>query len=200
LIGVLAIPFVVVLASVYFIEQQNQASLQLNQLQHISDIQIAQDQQQETTLKTYTDDISNLVLNDHLRESKPGDDVRQIARARTLLTLQKLDPNRQAALLEYLYAAQLINRENTIISLVNADLSGVDLENAYLEKVNLSGTNLRNADLRNADLFNADMSQANLNAADLNDANLKGASITQGQLGQTKSLQETIMPDGSKHP
>ncbi|HAE84050.1 MAG TPA: hypothetical protein DCK85_11725, partial [Ktedonobacter sp.] len=36
--------------------------------------------------------------------------------------------------------------------------------------------------------------------ADLSDANLRGAKVTQAQLNKAKSLQGTVMPNGSKHP
>jgi uncharacterized protein YjbI with pentapeptide repeats len=59
---------------------------------------------------------------------------------------------------------------------------------------NISG-NLRDANLSKANLTNAVLTKFDLSGADL--AGAKGTSGT--QLGETKSLQGVIMPDGSKH-
>src|SRR2546428_200343 len=75
------------------------------------------------------------------------------------------------------------------------DLSGANLSGASLSKADLSC-----ADLRRADLSGADLSEANLSNAHLNGAYLSGASVTPEQLGEARSLKDTIMPDGSKHP
>src|SRR5216683_1758598 len=58
LLAVIAIPVVVVFVSISFSMQQDAS----NQQQHKIDLQIANDQQRETTLKTYLDDMSDLLL------------------------------------------------------------------------------------------------------------------------------------------
>ncbi|HEX9133974.1 MAG TPA: pentapeptide repeat-containing protein [Ktedonobacteraceae bacterium] len=45
-----------------------------------------------------------------------------------------------------------------------------------------------------------DLSGAKLSNAHLSGAYLSGASVTPEQLGEARSLKDTIMPDGSKHP
>src|SRR6266480_4154633 len=59
LLGVLAIPFVVTIVGLYFTQQitlqQAQLSIATNKQQHQIDLQIAGDQQRETTLITYLD-------------------------------------------------------------------------------------------------------------------------------------------------
>lgn len=79
----LIIPLVLLLVGALFSYQQNQASLQMSERQHQTDLQIAQDQQQETLLQGYLDHMSDLLLNGHLRDSKPGAVVRDVARVRT---------------------------------------------------------------------------------------------------------------------
>jgi hypothetical protein len=59
--------------------------------QQISNQQIEKDGQMEAALKIYIDDISNLMLEEKLLTSEPGDEVRSIARAKTLNTLRMLD-------------------------------------------------------------------------------------------------------------
>src|SRR5258708_1749070 len=69
-----------------------------------------------------------------------------------------------------------------------------------LRRANLSGATLSRADLNYANLISADLSKAKLSKAHLNGADLSGASVTPEQLGEARSLKDTIMPDGSKHP
>jgi hypothetical protein len=72
---------------------------------------------------------------------------------------------------------------------------------AYLSAANLSGANLSGANLRDAVLKNADLSNATLLEADLRGADLRGAKgVTKRQLeAEFVKLENTIMPDGSKH-
>jgi Pentapeptide repeats (8 copies) len=225
LLSMLAIPILIFAASLIFTHQQDLA----NAIQHVIDQKTALDQQQEMTLKTYLDDMSDLLLNHNLRESKPGDGIRVLAQAKTLTALKGLGADRKRILLLFLYQTQLIavvNRHDiadqgsAIVSLssadlTNANLSEVDLNGAFLYEANLSGaklnhahlystslyhTNLSGADLSGADLSGAYMQGANLQNADLTGAFLKGAEVTQAQLMQAKSLKGAILPDGSLSP
>ena len=216
LLGVILIPIAIAGGSLFFSWQQN-----------ATNAQIAKDQQHEATFKTYVDDIKDLLLNRNLIDSKPTDEVRTIARTETLLALRQLDSLRNDFLLQFLRDAHLVgNTEqsgNDIISFVSADLrndhledanlKGIDLRGAdlggqygtFLTGADLTGADLARADLTGAHLGNAnltgtDLSSADLKGIDLNKANLRGAKVTQLQLSQAESLQEAIMPDGSKHP
>ena len=61
--------------------------------------------------------------------------MRSLARARTLTVLSRLDSARKERLLQFLYEAGLLHKENRVIDLTGADLSGIDLH-----RNNLSGT------------------------------------------------------------
>jgi len=227
--AVLAIPIIVGVGTLYFTQQitlqQAQLSIAASEKQHQTDIQIANDQQQEATLKTYLDDMSDLLLNHNLRNSKPADAVREVAKERTLIALRRLQANRNRILVQFLQDAHLIGMGNTVIDLSHTDLSGDDLSGANLSGVDLSfsyldgaklgfsdldGAKLYGADLRGADLTAADLYRADLTAADLRGAHLFrtdlsevfliGAFVTGGQLSEAKSLRDAIMPDGSTHP
>ena len=167
--------------------------------QHATDLQIAQDQQHEALLEGYLDHMSDLLLNGHLRDSKPGDEIRDVARARTLETLFRLDPGRREAVLGFLYEAGLIgvsierdeegqkiyNPIPTIIYLDVADLTKTnlighilvraDLSNTYLSEANMTGAALLTTNLHEAILENTNLAGANLIDADLSDASLEGA-------------------------
>lgn len=174
-----------------------------------NDQEIATDNQQEATLQEYLNRMSELLLEKNLRASKLGDDVRTVARARTLTALHKLDGIRKGSLLQFLYEAKLISgdEENVIIHLQIADLdrsnltriflNGVNLTradlneailyrtiltNAILELADLKGANLRNADLIRANLSQADLSSADLSGAIFIGANLSGANLRRALL------------------
>ena len=201
----LIVPLMLAGGGLWFTSQQNLTSLQLSQRQHDTDIQLVNDQQRETTLKTYLDDMSDLLLNHHLRQSKPGEEVSRIARERTLTTLRRLDAPRNRIVLQFLQDEQLIGVKNPVIDLSGVSHAGVDLSGANLSGADLSGVDLSGVDLSNATLSRADLqwvtlSRATLSGTDLSDANLSGARVTQEQLAQARSLEGATMPDGSKHP
>jgi uncharacterized protein YjbI with pentapeptide repeats len=202
LIQLLLIPLVLAGVGYWFTAQQNQTSLELNKRQHQADLQIeanrytndqllAADQQRETILKTYLDDMSNLLLNNKLLESKSGDAVRQVVKVRTITTLRRLDTTRNRIVLQFLRDAGLIGRKNAVVDLSGADLSNDDLRGANLDGAILSWANLTNADLSwsNIKLANGGFfgSAANLDDADLQytlliEANLRGATLEKANL------------------
>lgn len=158
-----------------------------------SEQQLAKDKQQEDRLQTYFDRMTELLLKEGLRTSKSEDEVRSIARTRTLSTLRTLDGTRKGLLLRFLEESGLI-KEKHIVDLANADLSG-----ANLSGVDLRGVYLIKADLRKADLSGANLRDTNLSKANLSGANLTDAQVTDEQLAQAKSLEGTTMPDGTVH-
>lgn len=136
--------------------------------------EIALDNQQETLLQTYLDRMSDLMLNNHLRKSALKDEVQQIARARTLTVLPRLDAHRKGSLIKFLYESDLISaiEKTCVIDLKDADLSKVNLKGYILKGINLSGANLVEANLQDAFLDGANLSGANLSGADLNRTSL----------------------------
>jgi uncharacterized protein YjbI with pentapeptide repeats len=181
LLTALAIPITLFLGAQWFANQQNQASQQ-----------VATDQQRETTLKTYLDDMSDLLLNHGLRLSKPGDEVRLVARERTLTTFRRLDAPRNRIVVQFLQDANILAGKNAIIDLTAADLENDDLSGANLIKVNFSafdpgavaGPGRPLNPPSGANLSGANLSGANLSAADLDGANLRGAFLVQTSLRQ----------------
>jgi Pentapeptide repeats (8 copies) len=184
---------------------------------------IATDNQREAALQDYIDKMSELLLDkDHpLRESAPEDEVRKIARVRTLTVLPRLDRERKRSVLQFLYESGLIEKDKQIIDLRGADLREADLREAHLYGASLIGAyliganligaylygaNLIGANLREANLTGADLHEAYLMGADLREAYLMGANLngakgtTTERLEKAKSLQGATMPDGSIHP
>ena len=160
-----------------------------------SDRKIASDLSQQDALQQYFDTMTDLLLNQKLRESNSGDAVAEVARVRTLAVLRQLNGKRKALLIRFLYDADLIGSKCTgcvpkagadpieaveaVIRLRGADLRNVDLVQAYLR-----GANFRfDVDLRDADLRGA-----NLAEVELTDADLRGANLTLLPLDNNTSL------------
>ena len=146
-----------------------------------------------------------------------------MARARTLTVLPRLDGDRKARVVQFLYEAGLITRNHAVLELAGGDLSEAKLSNAYLIGADLSHAHLNGADLRytkgfhvtlrSASLIGADLSHAYLYEAVLSTANLRGANLsgsylsgadlsgakglTADQLDQAKFLDGATMPDGT---
>ncbi len=155
--------------------------------------EIAKDRQQEIAFQGYVDRMADLLQKDKLSKFSP-DEIRNIARARTLTILRGLDGKRKGSVLLFLKDSGLIERGEAVIDLCEADLHGALLVNANLYRVNLSDANLSGADLRGAnlsksylgdsDLRGANLSGANLNGADIFEANLNGAHLNQTKLSK----------------
>ncbi len=144
---------------------------------------IAEDNQREQALQAYFDRMSELLLEKKLRESQPDDEVRAVARSRTLTVLRRLDGGRKRSVLEFLYESGLITTRAAIVGLTEAPLQDAMLELATLPGVDLPRADLRGADLRGADLQGANLERAyldraNLEGTDLEGANLRGAFLT----------------------
>ncbi|HLZ56586.1 MAG TPA: pentapeptide repeat-containing protein [Ktedonosporobacter sp.] len=180
LLTVFLVPLMIGIGTIGVAMQQNR----LSQSQFSSDQSIALDQQREATLKTYMDDMTDLLINRGLQTSKTDAEVRVVARAKTLVALRKLDGDRKGLLIQFLCDANLTGNGpgDAIISLQNTDLSGIHLEQANLLKADLSGANLSGADLRKANLENANLFGANLSGADLSNANLINTNLIYANL------------------
>jgi hypothetical protein len=163
-----------------------------------SELKLELDRQNQSVLIFFMDNLSKLLLEGRLRESKPGTEVRSIARTYALAAFRVLDNRRKAEALQFLFEAGLIS-DNPIISLNGANLRGVILDkaalveaeirgayfqNARFKDANLSKTNFCASDFSNANLSNLDLTKANLDCADLNGANIKNAKIAKEQLIQ----------------
>ena len=77
----------------------------LNRSEHNTDREIATDRQKEQALQTYLDHMADLLLKEDLRNSE-NEEVRNVARTRTLTVLRGLDKKRKGVILKFLYEAE----------------------------------------------------------------------------------------------
>jgi uncharacterized protein YjbI with pentapeptide repeats len=196
---VIAIIALVLGANQFKEQQSNSAQMQATQV--AASTMQSLDQQHQTILDTYLDRMSDLLLTYHLSASKPGDEVRALAQARTYTALRNLDGTRKGTLVRFLWGAELINGFQPIISMLFADLSGAMLGGADMSGINLSGAILACsnqsgqkvcADLSGSRLCGlsqggqkvcADLSGAILAGTNLSGAILSCAKLTGGQKG-----------------
>lgn len=220
----LLVPGVLAAGAAWFSWIQNKLQREAEERHVKASREIETDRFREAALQDYVDRISDLVLEKGLRESSSGTEVRDLARARTITVLRRLDGSRKGALLRFLHESGLVDGAQPAISLNRADLGnaylaradlsgsnlgGTILREAFLEAAHLGGADLSEADLQGAILVPADLSGANLNRArlsmaDLNLANLRradltGARVTDEQLEKAASLEGTTLPDGTVH-
>jgi len=193
-LSLLIVPGVLSLGAIWFTSRQNH------------DREIALENQHEVGLQAYIDSMSELLLKENLRRSRPGDEVRNIALVRTVTTFSRLDRDRKGRVLHFLYESKLIMKSDKIVDLNFADLRNANLVQFDKNDADLSGTDLRNANLSGANLSGTNLSRAklqgaNLSKVDLSGANLKDASgVNVKKLEKkAKSLVDAIMPDGSIH-
>ena len=142
---------------------------------------IEADRQHEEALQAYFDRIIELVLKDKLSKFSP-DEIRNVARTRTLAVLRRLDPRRKGMVLLFLRDSRLIDRHDAVIDLCGADLRGALLAHASLKRLNLAEADLREADLRGANLGKSYLSATNLSGAHLEGADLSGADLFEANL------------------
>jgi hypothetical protein len=173
----LVVPLVLLGIGLLFQIQQNGVEKRrLEAEQHIEE-QRAQDE----ALQTYLEQMGQMLLDKDrpLRQSKEGDEVQLLARARTVTILRRLDSARNRDILQFLREARLVpsNKyeiQEHIVRLDNSNLSKADLRGANLDSFDLHGTDLSGADLRDARLPWSYLPYAKLNGADLRGAYLRG--------------------------
>jgi uncharacterized protein YjbI with pentapeptide repeats len=133
---------------------------------------IAIDNQRETLLQAYLDRMSELLLEKNIRTSQPDDEVRNVARARTLTTLPRLDADRKQSVLNFLRDSGLLS----IINLCYANFSGIIYCN-----------NHRSVTLKDLTLAEIDFSYACLKGFGLENVNLKGTNFSWAHLNHIKA-------------
>jgi hypothetical protein len=169
---------------------------------------IAERRTQDEALQNYLNQIGELLLDKGrpLRDSKEGDEVRTLARARTVTALERLNASRKASVMRFLGESGLIQKESEhqehvtsqpVISLSGADLSGVDLRGLYVKDALHSVGYLRHvyrmvrgtyyltamgfsstaANMGGNFLRGANLSFADLRGADLMGTDLSGADL-----------------------
>lgn len=168
LLGALAIPVAVALIG-YLLQS---AERERTEKQAQTEREIAEDRIREQRLQDYLDRMTELILEKGLTKPDVSEEVKAVARTRTLATLRSLDGERKGALIKFLYESDLIGRQDKepIISLRDADITRANLQRAELVCVNFQGANLRQVNFERAELVMGNLEGANLEQVNLQDA------------------------------
>jgi uncharacterized protein YjbI with pentapeptide repeats len=196
-LALLIVPLVLLGIGLLFQIQQNDVEeRRLEAAQHIEE-QRAQDE----ALQTYLEQMGQMLLDKDrpLRQSKEGEEVQLLARARTVTILRRLDSARNRDILQFLREARLVpsNRydiQEHIVKLDASNLSEANLKGANLDSFSLQGTDLSGADLRDAYLAWSFLHNAKLNGANLRGANLHG---DPDQSGDDADLSDADLSDAN---
>lgn len=158
-----------------------------------SDRAIAHQSEQRMLLEAYFDVMTDLLMKQDLRGSRSGDEVRNIARIRTLSAVRNLDGFHKAQVILFLYESGLISTDDVFVDLRDADLSGMRLLGKDLTAISLAGANLAGTSFQKSRLTGANLAGAKLTgiyqgtlgllSADFEEANLQNANLSNVELG-----------------
>ncbi len=171
----LVVPAVLAIAAFFLNRTERINADKAAELRATTDRELAEQRSLDVVLDTYLNQMAELLIDKKLK-SPQVDEVRDIARIRTLTALKRLDADRNNILIQFLHIAGLLRE--------GEDKSGVPiLKEAFLQGANLGGANLGGANLGGADLRGAILQGANLLETNLGGANLTGANLTGANLG-----------------
>lgn len=187
-LDLLIVPTAVAIGIFLLDRSQREREQQMEDVRRERELEIENRRAMDAALQAYLDQMSHLLLEKGLRNSQQDDEVRMLARARTLTVLAWLGPDRKASVLSFLYETNLISKGDPLVKLSGisilgsisgaADLRGMDLAFAYMGDADLSGTLMTGVDLAfchlpGADLRETDLSEATLTHTDLSEADLR---------------------------
>ena len=188
-----------------------------NQRQRERDEVIENKQAQDNAIQAYIDQMSDLLVDRHLRSLPSGSDIHRLAEARTLEVLLGLDSERKRRPLKLVYGLGLIKnglhiaeRDGAPLDVENLSLNNPDtgerdgalleLENLSLDHADLTELSLRDACLRFADLRGANLQGSDLSGADLSYADLRGANLTNTDLSAVNLSGANLLPYDEQEP
>lgn len=185
----LIIPLVLAIGA--FFLQRSERAVERETAEKRADLEreIAKDHQQEAALQAYLDHMSELLLKEKLRTTE-NQEVRGVARTRTVSVMRVLDTKRNDLVIQFLREAKLVIDENSILN--GAFMEGMNLQGLYLAHVFLQGAILDEANLQGAILDEADLQGANLGDANMQEASLQSANLALADLWGA-NLQEAIL-------
>jgi len=184
----LIIPLVLAVGALLFNLANTRTEQQIAKQRYEQDQQIALDKQHEDLLQAYLDRMSELLLEKDLR-TNPSEEVKNVARVRTITVLTQLNARRIGYVFTFLREAGLMSTASEVtdvdeyaVNLFNADLHAVNWRNADLSDTDLKHVNLSGADLSHARLYETDLSYANLRGANLRGTDLSTANLSYADL------------------
>lgn len=159
------------------------------------ELELAHDKQLQTTLETYLNEMSALLLNKGLGTTDETLAVQRVSRTRTLLVLQMLDGYHKGQVMRFLSESNLlVNKWPSLSESQNGrSLQSVDLDSADITEANLLGVNLDRVQLSNADLSDAQLDGAYLRGAKLNRTRLQRSTFHNARLENAELISARLI-------
>jgi uncharacterized protein YjbI with pentapeptide repeats len=181
----LIIPLFLAMVAYYFNRTQKEVEQSIAEQQRQSDQKIANDRLQENELQTFYDRMTELLLDKNLRSSGTNDEVRSIARTRTITTLRNLDENRRGFIIQFLFEAGLINQLQPIIALKNADLRRIVFSRSQIHQISLEHTIMTDSTLYKSVFQDVNFSKSDLSGAKFDRTSCLGCNFDDANLSKT---------------
>lgn len=140
--------------------------------QKTKEIAIAQLHKREEALQKYFDQMTNLLVEQDLSTEEKPSTIFELAKARTITTLDMLDGRQKGHLIRFLSESRHIANKEPVINLRRANLGEMILEPGNYDEINLSGTNLDKVEICWCSLGNSNLSGCSIELADLEETNL----------------------------
>lgn len=178
----LIVPAALAAIGLWFSQAQRQHNSELARKREAAEERALESRAQESALQGYLDRMTTLLLDRSLGGATASEGVREIARARTLTILRRLDEERVRYVVAFLLDTGLIRYDCPILSLQDADLRNALLNDVQLPEASFSGALLSEANLSSSDLTNSLFAGAMLNKAKLSSAKLQNATFAGANL------------------
>jgi uncharacterized protein YjbI with pentapeptide repeats len=174
----LIVPAVLTIGGFLFAAAQENIQQQAEERRAQAQMDAEEQRAQHAALQAYLEGMGSLLLDRDLRSSEEDDEVRTLAEARTSTVLSRIEGYQKRSIVLFLYKAKLIQKDQPIVPLVDADLSKAHLSLEELSEVNLSEAYMSKAQLEFAKLGDANLSDANLIDAYMVGTGLSGANLS----------------------
>ncbi|CAF0842880.1 unnamed protein product [Rotaria sp. Silwood1] len=200
-LSTLFVPLVVgILTVVLPLQQQNLSDRQNENSQTIAlhnrlkDMELLHDQQKQTILSTYEQDLCNLIFkyssiinfndtdNDGIDDDNDDERVSLIIRTKTLYALRQLDPVRKILLIQLLIDSGIQNR----INLSHADLSSLTFPpGSFYNQLSFVNIIAQNLSLKRIHLYQSNFSYSILDGSSFQESNCSYADFSYASLQRT---------------
>ncbi|CAF0977706.1 unnamed protein product [Didymodactylos carnosus] len=170
--------------------QNREKDRDLAKEQRAEDNKLADDVRMNNVLNGYFEEMSDIFTNKNI--SFDNTMTLTMIRAKTVTSLNQLDPTRKSIIIKFLYETKAITKRNTItfsVDLTDAELNNINMSsqtktNANLRYLVFSGVSLVNASFRNRDLAYSNFSFSYLTKANFQHSNLFGVNFHGASLQQ----------------
>lgn len=172
--------------------EQRQHELKIEQQRYDQQILIENERYEQERSKyqaqlslSYINEIGDL-LGKHNGQLNLDSTSAALARAKTLNVIGQLGSNRSKNLIEFLYDAKQLTRNNNPLDLSGAQLNGIDFSTPsglkVRQQISLVGIYLNNAIFQDLQIIGWDFTSASLNGAIFRNCNITNTSFTRASL------------------